>query len=223
MPQYADLTVTLGTAPWVNNYSQWFPHDHECYVAVENQSQSALTISLYTEGGGLPVINVDPGQPFVSKLKYKMLVIAGASGSVFGVKIQDEPLDTGKKQQTSTSLTSVVVTNADVNTTPASILQVPAGFIAEIESIAFTSGAGGIAKCFCYAVTNVGGQGANWATPIAGQAYPGGSGASTNIGYGPGNDVVFPSIFRVLPGGNLVAYVDAGTAVVDFRYILRPL
>jgi len=118
---------------------------------------------------------------------------------------------------------SVVTNNTGVTNVLSVIYTVPVGYIGQFLSMDFRAGAGGAAKCFAYVLMGLAGTDADWLTPILGSAYPGGSGSSTVIGYGPGNDSVIASPVYIPPTGVLVGRVDAGTAIVDFRIWLRPL
>lgn len=136
MTSYVDQTVTLAGG---SVFSYAFPHDHTCNVAISNESQGALRVTYQSYGTAVPPVNIDPGQPYTASVTFYSISVAGVSGAIFNIKIQDEPLALGQTQTHSSTLSTVVIINGVLNAggtyeTPT----VPAGFVQIIERILLT-------------------------------------------------------------------------------------
>jgi len=130
MTTYVDYSPTLAATPWIYQ----FPLGKKVWVAIANESQSALTVNAYSNHGpGLPTINVDAGQPLVKQLEFYLIEIAGSSGAVFNVKISDEEPNLGKRQVSSNSTLQVLLPSGPVQGgTNATLYTCPPGFRARV-------------------------------------------------------------------------------------------
>jgi len=209
-----DQTVTLAsstsTFTWLNS------NDQEKWVAISNQSQGPLTVQFYTKekGNSPPPANIDPGQPWTSQVTFYMLIVsATAASQVFNIKVQDEPIETGKNQQTSTSL--VQVSEAYNVTGPAEVLYTcPPGNTFTLLTVKL-SVVGGATTGLLIVRSGVAGSD-DW-------IYQSSAAATIYVGVGPGNTVQIPDSYIMMPGDELVVNGATSGVAGSFYGVLKPL
>jgi hypothetical protein len=221
MGSYVDTTVILTSS--VLTFQYLFPagqHKHPVWVGIANQSQGTLSVQFYSNTGpGEGPTNIDAGQPFVSQEEFYMMTVTGVAGQVFNVKIQDEKLDLGKKQQVSQSLVYPVQTYAAVQTGTSTIPETtcPVGCKMTLVSVSAAAGSSsGTITIWVYRDLGlIAGTGQRfYLTPSSGTTVA--SSSSVTIGVEPNANIVMGSYPVLLPGDEIQAVSSlSGLNLID--------